>query len=305
MDCSKPGFPVPHHLLAFAQVHVHWIGDVTQPSHPLSPSSPSALNLSQHQGFSNESALRIKWPKYWGFSFSTVLPKSTQVWFPLILTGLISLLGYRVLSHFTSVVSDSVRLYRQQPTRLPHPWDSPGKNTGVGCHFLLQCMKGKSESEVAQSCLTLSDPMDCSLPGSSVMGFSRQEYWSGVPSPSPSHNYIMWQMRWDTSLPSLWHIRKEFISWAELLFLTLLPFWGHKLLCFELRIERTAWQGTQVASVSGWQPPADSQQNLWKRAVQQRQGNEFSQQPRVWKRVLLHLSFHVETKPNQMFNVRP
>ena len=50
----------------------------------------------------------------------------------------------------------------------PRPWDSPGKNTGVGCHFLLQCMKVKSESEVAQSCLTLSDPMDCSLPGSSV-----------------------------------------------------------------------------------------------------------------------------------------
>ena len=54
--------------------------------------------------------------------------------------------------------------------RLPRPWDSPGKNTGVGCHFLLQCMKRKSESEVAQSCPTLSDPMDCSLPGSSVHG---------------------------------------------------------------------------------------------------------------------------------------
>ena len=66
----------------------------------------------------------------------------------------------------------------------PGPWDSPGKNTGVGCHFLLQCMKVKSE--VAQSCPTLSDPMDCSLPGSSSMGFSRQEYWSGVPLPSPS-----------------------------------------------------------------------------------------------------------------------
>ena len=57
-----------------------------------------------------------------------------------------------------------------QPTRLPHPWDSPGKNTGVGCHFLLQCRKVKSESEVTQSCLTLSDPMDYSLPGSSVHG---------------------------------------------------------------------------------------------------------------------------------------
>ena len=60
--------------------------------------------------------------------------------------------------------------YRQQPTRLPCPWDSPGKNTGVGCHFLFQCMKVKSESEGTQSCPTLSDPMDCSLPGSSVHG---------------------------------------------------------------------------------------------------------------------------------------
>ena len=63
-----------------------------------------------------------------------------------------------------------MRLQRQQPTRLPRPWDSPGKNTGVGCHFFLQCMKVKSESEVTQLCPTLSDPMDCSLPGSSVHG---------------------------------------------------------------------------------------------------------------------------------------
>ena len=61
-------------------------------------------------------------------------------------------------------MSDSVRPHRWKPTRLPHPWDSPGKNTGVGCHFLLQCKKVKSESEVAQSCPTLCDPMDCSLP---------------------------------------------------------------------------------------------------------------------------------------------
>ena len=78
-----------------------------------------------------------------------------------------------------------MRPHRRQSTRLPHPWDSPGKNTGVGCHFLLQCMKVKSQSGVAQSCPSLSDPMDCSLPGSSVHGFSRQEYWSGVPLPSP------------------------------------------------------------------------------------------------------------------------
>ena len=67
-------------------------------------------------------------------------------------------------------MSDSVQPHRQQPTSMPRPWDSPGKNTGVGCHFLLQCMKVKSESEVAQSCPTLSYPMDCSLPGSSVHG---------------------------------------------------------------------------------------------------------------------------------------
>ena len=60
--------------------------------------------------------------------------------------------------------------HRRQPTRLPRPWDSPGKNTGVGCHVLLQCMKVKSESEVAQSFPTLSNPMDCSLPGSSIHG---------------------------------------------------------------------------------------------------------------------------------------
>ena len=65
-------------------------------------------------------------------------------------------------------MSNSVQPRRWQPTRLPCPWDSPGKNTGVGCHFLLQCMRVKSESEVAQSCLTLCDPMDCSLPGSSA-----------------------------------------------------------------------------------------------------------------------------------------
>ena len=84
-----------------------------------------------------------------------------------------------------SVMSDSVRPHGLQPTRLLHPWDSPGKNTGVGCHFLLQCMKVESESEVIQSCLTLSDPMDCSPSAPPSMGFSGQQYWSGVPLPSP------------------------------------------------------------------------------------------------------------------------
>ena len=78
--------------------------------------------------------------------------------------------------------TDSVRPHRWQPTRLPCPWDSPGKNTGVDCHFLLQCMKVKSESEVAQSCPTLSDPMDCSPPGSSVHGIfqARVLEWGAI-----------------------------------------------------------------------------------------------------------------------------
>ena len=79
-------------------------------------------------------------------------------------------------------MSDSVRPHRRQPTRLRRPWDSLGKNTGMGCNFLLQCVKVKSESEVTQSCPTLSDPMDCSLPGSSVHGIfqARVLEWGAI-----------------------------------------------------------------------------------------------------------------------------
>ena len=79
-------------------------------------------------------------------------------------------------------MSDSVQPHRRQPTRLPRTWDSPGKNTGVGCHFLLQRMKVKSESDDAQSYPTLSDPMDCSLPGSSVHGVfqARVLEWAAI-----------------------------------------------------------------------------------------------------------------------------
>ena len=79
-------------------------------------------------------------------------------------------------------MSDSLRPHRRQPTRLSHPWDSPGKNTGVGCHFLLLCMKVESESEVAQSCPTLSNPMDCGPPGSSIHGIfqARVLEWGAI-----------------------------------------------------------------------------------------------------------------------------
>ena len=79
-------------------------------------------------------------------------------------------------------MSNSGQPHRQQPIRLPRPWDSPGKNTGVACHFLLQCMKVKSESEVTQSCRTLCDPMDCRLPGSCIHGIfqARVLEWGAI-----------------------------------------------------------------------------------------------------------------------------
>ena len=85
-------------------------------------------------------------------------------------------------------MSDSVRPHRQQPTRLPHPWDSPGKNTGVGCHFLLQCMKVKMKVKLLSRVRLLVTPWTAAHQAPPSMGFSRQEYWSGVPLPSPMTN---------------------------------------------------------------------------------------------------------------------
>ena len=80
------------------------------------------------------------------------------------------------------IASDSVQPQRRQPIRLPRPWNSSGNNTGVGCHFLLQCRKVKSESEVAQSCQTVCDPTDCRLPGSSIRGIfqARVLEWGAI-----------------------------------------------------------------------------------------------------------------------------
>ena len=112
-------------------------------------------------------------------------------------------------------MSDSVRPHRWQPTRLPRPWDSPGKNTGVGCHFLLQCMKVKSKSEVAQSCLTLSDPMDCSLPGSSVHGIfqARVLEWSAI---AFSHSVsCRWIKPWILSLGNRFYLYYQWEEWIN------------------------------------------------------------------------------------------
>ena len=89
-------------------------------------------------------------------------------------------------------MSDSVRPHGWQPTRLPCPWDSPGKNTGVGCHFLLQCLKVKSESEVKllSHVQLLATPWTAAYQAPPPMGFARQEYWSGVPLPSPIYTLL-------------------------------------------------------------------------------------------------------------------
>ena len=98
--------------------------------------------------------------------------------------GILCLVGLLLLlSH--SVMSNSLRPQRRQPTRFPRPWDSPGKNTGVGCHFLLQCMKVKSERKSLSHVLLLATPWTAAYQAPPSMGFSRQEYWSGVPLPSP------------------------------------------------------------------------------------------------------------------------
>ena len=104
-------------------------------------------------------------------------PMQSLVWFAVLKIPFTLLL---LLSRFSRVWLCATP--ETAAHQAPHPWDSPGKTTGVGCHFLLQCMKVKSEREVAQSCPTLSDPMDCSLPGSSIHGIfqARVLEWSAI-----------------------------------------------------------------------------------------------------------------------------
>ena len=134
MDCSMPGLPVPHHLSEFAQGHVHCIGDAIQPSHLLIPSSPSALNLSQHWGLFNELAVRIRWLQYWSFSFN-IGPSNNYSgfvslkidWFnlPAVQWILRSLLQHH--SSKASILWCSAFLMAQ----LSHPYATPGKTTAL------------------------------------------------------------------------------------------------------------------------------------------------------------------------------
>ena len=106
-----------------------------------------------------------------------------------------------LLSHFSRVQLCATP--QTAVTSLPHPWDSPGKNTGVGCHFLHQCMKVKSESEVAQSCPTLSDPMDCSLPGSSIHGTfqARVLEWGAIAFSDCMDHDKLWKILKELEIP--------------------------------------------------------------------------------------------------------
>ena len=89
-DCSKPGLPVHHQLPEFTQTHVHWVSDAIRPPHPLTPSSPSVLSLSQHQGLFQCLVCSHQWPEYRRFTSASVIPVNIQGWAPLRLTGLAS-----------------------------------------------------------------------------------------------------------------------------------------------------------------------------------------------------------------------
>jgi len=139
------------------------------------------------------------------FSFCfPIFPSPFFFFFLVFFLKSLSSTGKKFWYKYVQIISNSVWPHRRQPTRLPCLWDSPGKNTGVGCHFLLQCMKVKSESEVTQLCPTLSDLMDCSPWNAPSMGFSRQEYWSRLPLPSPMNTYFRKSMNFCPAR-KFWH----------------------------------------------------------------------------------------------------
>ena len=133
MDCSTPGLPVHHQLLEFTQIHVHWVGDAIQPSHPLPSPSPPTFSLSQHQGFSNESVLHIRWPKYWSFSFN-ISPSneySGLISFRMDWLDLLAVQGtLNSLQHHSSKVS----IHRRSVffiVQLSHPYMTTGKTIAL------------------------------------------------------------------------------------------------------------------------------------------------------------------------------
>ena len=114
MNCSRPGLPVHYQLPEFTQIHVHWVGDATQPSHPLLSPSPPTINLSQNQSLSNESALRIRWPNIGVSASASVLPMNSQDWSPLGWTGWIYLLSKGLSRAFSNTTVQKHQIFGTQ-----------------------------------------------------------------------------------------------------------------------------------------------------------------------------------------------
>ena len=134
MNCSTPGLPVHHQLLEFTQTHVHRVSDAIQPSYPLSSPSPPTLSLSQHQGFSNESALYIRWPKYWSFSFN-ISPSNEHpglISFRMDWLDLLAVQGTlkSLLQHHSSKAS-ILRCSAFFTVQLSHPYVTTGKTIAL------------------------------------------------------------------------------------------------------------------------------------------------------------------------------
>ena len=116
VDYSTPGFPALHYLPEFAQTHVHWVSDAIHSTYPLSSLSPPILNLSQHQDLFQESSLHIKWSSIGASGSASVLPMTNQGWFPLGLTGLISLLSNRHSRAFSGTIDWKHQFFYAQPS---------------------------------------------------------------------------------------------------------------------------------------------------------------------------------------------
>ena len=243
-ESSTPGLPVHHQLPEFTQTHVHWVSDAIQPSHPLSSPSPPAPNPPSIGVFSSESTLRMRWPKYWSFSFRIGPSKEHPglISFRMDWLDLLAVQGtLKSLHQHHSSKASILRLSAFFTVQLSHPYMTTGKTialtrrTFVGkvMSLLLNMLSAAAAAKSLQSCPTLCDPIDGSPPGSPIpgilqartlewvaisfsnawklkvkvkslsrvrpsstswtaafqappsMGFSRQEYWSGVPLPSP------------------------------------------------------------------------------------------------------------------------
>ena len=154
MNCSTPGLPVGHILLEFTQIHVHWVHDAIQPSHPLSSPFPPAPIPPGIRVFSNESILRMRWPKYWSFSFSIIPSKKSQGWSPLEWIGWISLQSKGLSRVFSNTTVQKPQFFGAQLSSWITPWkesyDQPRQHIKKQRHYFVH--KGPSSQGYGFSC---------------------------------------------------------------------------------------------------------------------------------------------------------